>query len=561
MRSSRFASPLVAAILAALCTLLLGGGRAQAYCREVTDYPPNGYDPVEAGCFTTEPDGGALSQLFWRNHCVSYSFQQQGSKYISMSDAEQIAGQAFGAWSNASCGDAGTPSIQTQLFPPVNCDGANGSQGHSNLIVFRDDEWTHDDSANVIGYTTLTVDLTTGEMFGAEIEINTHDYTVVANLADAGPPRQGTELVLDLGTILTHEAGHFLGLAHSADTSAVMYAHYQAGTTTLTPDDVSGICAMYQPGDQHSTSDGLVSAPTCMPTPPLGFLPTECGQIDSGTLSTVGSGSIGDAGADPAPCTTPSCSLGRGPAGPAGLELCVFSALALGALARRGRRAPPGALARRGRRASRGSRRALVLGGLAIVGAAGLIARDAAASVSVSALFEELVQGSTAAAVVTPIERQGVWEGGLIATYTRVHVDQVLGGALPDEVWVRTLGGAVGKIGQIVEGEAQFPVGQPSLVFVRPHVEPRTQARAGSFVVVERAQGQFTVAGGAGDARRLAQASDLGSLVAPPPSHWARAAQRLPPGIAPRFAHDVLDGRSLRDAAHEIASAWARMHP
>jgi hypothetical protein len=80
-------------------------------------------------------------------------------------------------------------------------------------------------------------------------------------------------------------------------------------------------------------------------------------------------------------------------------------------------------------------------------------------------------------------------------------------------------------------------------------------------VVVERAQGQFTVAGGAGDARRLAQASDLGSLVAPPPSHWARAAQRLPPGIAPRFAHDVLDGRSLRDAAHEIASAWARMHP
>lgn len=548
MRSSRFASPLVAAILGALCILVVGG-RAQAYCREVTDYPPNDYDPVEAGCFTKEPDGGALYPLFWRNHCVSYSFQQQGSKYITMSDAEQIAGQAFGAWSNAPCGDAGTPSIQTLLFPAVNCDGANGSQGHSNLIIFRDDAWTHDDAANVIGYTTLTVDLSTGEMFGAEIEINTHDYTVVANLADAGPPRQGTDLVLDLGTILTHEAGHFLGLAHSPDTSAVMYAHYQAGTTTLTPDDVSGICSMYQPGDVHSTSAGLVSAPACMPTPPLGFLPDQCGSIDSGTLSTVGSGGAGEAGTDPTPCTTPSCAVGRGPAGPGGLKLSAFGALALGALARRGRRA------------SRGSPRALALAGaLAIAGAAALASREAAASVSVSAFFEELVQGSTAAAVVIPIEKQAVWEGGVIATYTRVNVDQVMGGALPGEVWVRTLGGAIGNIGQIVEGEAQFAVGQPSLVFVRPHVESGSQARSGSFVVVERAQGEFTVAGGAGDARRLAQASDLGSLVAPPPAHWARAAQRLPPGVAPRFAHEVLDGRSLRDAAHEIATAWARMH-
>ncbi len=193
--------------------------------------------------------------------------------------------------------------------------------------------------------------------------------------------------------------------------------------------------------------------------------------------------------------------------------------------------------------------------------AAGLVAREAAASVSVSALFEELLQGASAAAVVTPIEKQGVWEGAHIATYTRVHVDQVMGGTLPPEIWVRTLGGAVGKIGQIVEGEAQFPMGQESLVFVRPHVEPGSPKPTGSFVVVERAQGQFPVAGGEGDGRHLAQAADIGSLIAPPPEHWARASQRLPPGVEPRLAHEVLDGRTLRDAAREIAIAWARMHP
>jgi hypothetical protein len=235
----------------------------------VTDYPPNGYDPVEAGCFTTAPDGGALYQLFWRHSCVSYSFQQQGSKYIQMADAQRIAGEAFGAWSNAPC-MGGTPSIQTQLFPPVNCDGANGSQEHSNLIIFRDDEWLHDDAANVVGYTTLTVDLDTGEMFGANIEINTHDYTIVADLADASAPRQGTQVVLDLGTILTHEAGHFLGLAHATSDTSVMYAYYGQDTRWLSADDVAGLCQAYPPRNQP----GVLScqlAPTRSGARPLVF--------------------------------------------------------------------------------------------------------------------------------------------------------------------------------------------------------------------------------------------------------------------------------------------------
>jgi Matrixin len=548
MRFSLFASRIVAAVFVGLCALLWAG-RAQAYCREVTDYPPNAFDPAVSGCFTAEPDGGVLYPLFWRNQCVSYSFQQQGSKYISLSDATRVAAQAFATWSQAPCG-SGSPSIQAIPFPPVDCDGANGSQEHSNIIIFRDDSWPHNDAANVIGYTTLTVDLDTGELFGANIEINTHDYTIVTDLADGGAPRPGTTMTLDLGTILTHEAGHFLGLAHSASSSAVMFAHYQPGTTALTPDDVAGICTVYPPGAQHSTSEGLIPASDCMPAPPLGFLPTECGMITPGTVTFVASGSSSaDAGADPPPpCTVSSCAMARRTTGGAALELPVGAAIAIGAIARRRSRA------------SRRARGALAIGGAAVA-LATLAAHDAAASVSISVLFEDLVRGASAAAIVSPLEKQAVWEGGHIATYTHVRVDQVMGGSLPGELWVRTLGGGVGRIGQIVEGEAQFAVGQASLVFLRPHVDPVGARADDAFVVVERAQGQFPVAGGDGEGRHLTQAPDVGSLIAPPPAHWDRAAQRLPAGVAPRLARDVLEGRTLRDAAREIAAAWPRMHP
>jgi hypothetical protein len=339
MRSRPLASPLRAATLIVFGALL-GTGRAEAYCREVTDYPPSNYDPVSSGCFTADADGGALATLFWRNACVSYSFQTQGSKYVSMDDAERLAAQAFSTWANAPCNGGGHPSIEAIPFPPVNCNGANGSQEHSNLIIFRDDGWDHDDGANVIGYTTLTVDLTSGEMFGANIEINTHDYTIVTDLADASGPRPGTQVVLDLGTILTHEVGHFLGLAHSADQTAVMFAHYQPNTTTLTPDDVDGICTMYPPGGTRLTSDGLVSAPTCMPTPPLGFLPSQCGSIDSGTASFVASGSLSsDGGADPdPPCTLAACTMGGPRRTPESPWLWAGGAVVASALAYRARR-------------------------------------------------------------------------------------------------------------------------------------------------------------------------------------------------------------------------------
>jgi hypothetical protein len=179
---------------------------------------------------------------------------------------------------------------------------------------------------------------------------------------------------------------------------------------------------------------------------------------------------------------------------------------------------------------------ALVSAGSA--GAIGLVSREASASVSVAAVFDDLVRQSTAIAAVTPVERQVQWEDGRIVTYTRVRVDSAIAGELPQDVWVRTLGGEIGRVGQIVEGEPSFSVGQPSLVFLR--------ARARGFEVTARAQGQFAIVAGADKVLRLASAKDVGAIL---------------PAVASasRVAREVLEGRELLDASREIAATWARV--
>lgn len=49
----------------------------------------------------------------------------------------------------------------------------------------------------------------------------------------------------DIETVMLHENGHVVGLGHSSDTSAVMYAYYQSVRHTLGADDINGVSALY----------------------------------------------------------------------------------------------------------------------------------------------------------------------------------------------------------------------------------------------------------------------------------------------------------------------------
>jgi Matrixin len=536
------------AVLAGL-GLLLVASRAQAFCREVTASPPNGYDPTILGCFNGE-DGGALPPLYWRSECVGYSFQRNASSQISLEAAEAVARNAFASWMSAPCSDmviggdhtgSGNPAIFASELLPVDCDEVP-SQEHNNPIIFRDNAWPYTDALNAIGYTTLTVDLVTGEILGAAIEINTSPgHTIVAS----GNPPPGA---YDLASVLTHEAGHFLGLAHSEQRSAVMFALYQPNTTTLTADDIEGICNIYNPTGSRNTQQGLFAATSCNPEPRLGFLDA-CGSIDAGTFSggtpavqsDVGNTSplqVDDGG--PAPSDVDSgAAPGSAAVSNETLFGCTISrradsgGLGIGATALGLASAALG----QSRRSRRKGRRRVGLGALTLLAGALVSESSAQASVSVSIGFEDLLKRASAAVVVVPIEQSSVWEAGRIATYTHLRVERLLAGQLPSEVWVRTLGGGVGRIGQIVEGEASFSVGITSLVFVHPRGD-------GTLGVVEGAQGQFPLVTTQGVLRLTA----------------SRGGALLPPPVAMRLARDELVDRSLEDAAGAIRQWWPQEH-
>ena len=198
---------------------------------------------------------------------------------------------------------------------------------------------------------------------------------------------------------------------------------------------------------------------------------------------------------------------------------------------------------------------------LLVVLVALLVAAPAArASVSFTVVLDALVQESNAACVMTPVEAKSVWENGRIYTYTRVRVERTFAGsvAVGSEVWVQTMGGTVGDIGQLVDGEAVLNPGKTSLLFLKS--APSTFS--GGYVVTARGQGQFPVVQNPSThALALMRNAYAGALLAPNPATVAALRARAPAvAVAVMPAADVLDGKSLPDAAAEIARAWSRTH-
>jgi hypothetical protein len=180
--------------------------------------------------------------------------------------------------------------------------------------------------------------------------------------------------------------------------------------------------------------------------------------------------------------------------------------------------------------------------------------RSAAASTFVEISLAELVSKSTLVIAATPLDSTSLWEdsegghGRRIITYTRVRVDRVVDGQVNGEIWVRTLGGQVGDLGQHVEGEAVLPAGQPSLLFLRARTD-------GTHSVVGMGQGSYPLeAPSLGAPVRITPPRALGQLFpkARPQGQVAPTASDLPARLA-------LAGQTL-DTAAKLVQAERRLH-
>lgn len=118
-----------------------------------------------------------------------------------------------------------------------------------------------------------------------------------------------------------------------------------------------------------------------------------------------------------------------------------------------------------------------------------LIGRRAQASMARAVRLEELVGRSRHVLLGEPLDAYCQWERigdrKHIVTYTRVRAHELLGGEDPkqDELLIRTLGGRVGELGQLVHGEARLRIAARGVLFVMP-----TQ---GALAVTAMAQGHY----------------------------------------------------------------------
>ncbi len=261
-----------------LATALLSSRDAAAFCRTTT----------ESG--TSQACAQTGKPVFWRNACVGYRVNEAASTKVTLAETNTVAGNAFGSWSALSCGPA-APSIAavnigTTKSTAIGYDQASGAT-NENIIVYRDGDWPYADQSQV-ALTTLTYRKDTGELLDADMEVN-----ATLKLVAADPiPSNG----FDLLTVFTHEAGHFLGLAHTDVPKATMFASYDPGTVdqrTQKQDDVDGICAAYPSSGNRPTAAGNVAAGKCDPrkTPTI-----DSGSSSSSGCSAGGNGVAGSGG-------------------------------------------------------------------------------------------------------------------------------------------------------------------------------------------------------------------------------------------------------------------------
>lgn len=242
--------------VAAIGIALAASESAFAYCRTSTC----GEDVVGSVCVpATAADCG--KPIFWPSPCVSFSAQTDGGPNVTRQQTESLTATAFAQWENADCGEGKHPRITVENLGPVTCNAIeyNADGANNNAIIFRSNGWPYA-ATNAIALTTVTFNVESGEIRDADIELNATDLTFSTT---------DTDVQVDLQSILTHEAGHFLGLAHSPEPDATMRPDYPQKSTILrdlAPDDVAGICALYPPG---------AVIDECDPTP-RGGLGDEC---------------------------------------------------------------------------------------------------------------------------------------------------------------------------------------------------------------------------------------------------------------------------------------------
>lgn len=236
-----------------------------------------------AGAWKRSVNGGGLC-TWWSTRGHPFQIDAQGTPDVVGAAAFDAVRRSFRTWAGASCSDLSFPDQGLSENPRDRVVGYFPGQYNRNLVLWRTrncpavvppqdpclaqggcgnlyDCWDHGDG--VIATTTTTSNRFTGEIEDADIELNdavgTDGSKFTFTALDGPPcstPGQTGCVDIDVQNTVTHESGHSIGLDHTTDPNATMYATAPSGETSkraLGADDVNAVCSIYPLGARTST--------------------------------------------------------------------------------------------------------------------------------------------------------------------------------------------------------------------------------------------------------------------------------------------------------------------
>jgi hypothetical protein len=199
---------------------------------------------VRATTAINEGCEGEAKPLHWPTSQVDYVVDSRLPDGLEMAPVEAAVDAAFAAWSAVDCSYLGI-GYEGQDDDPLVGYSANGN---TNVVTWIEHDWPGKSSTQAI--TALTFMCADGVVLDADIIVNAEDFDFTT---DGGARHGDGERQRDLQNVLTHEAGHFVGFAHSPDPDSTMYAWVYKGETAkrdLTVGDVAGMCEAYPVGHE-----------------------------------------------------------------------------------------------------------------------------------------------------------------------------------------------------------------------------------------------------------------------------------------------------------------------
>lgn len=166
----------------------------------------------------------------WRSGDVPVTIAFTGTVPGVADDLRALLDVSARAWSTPSCTRAGFIAGE-----PRASTGSEGDNGKNDIVVHTTD-WPAPLATGAAGHTIL---YTLGDrIVEADVHLNAKDFTFAVG---ALPDR------IDLQALLIHELGHALGIGHSADARATMYAGLASGIAarSLEKDDRDAVCTLY----------------------------------------------------------------------------------------------------------------------------------------------------------------------------------------------------------------------------------------------------------------------------------------------------------------------------